>query len=115
MHTRIVLILAALFCVTPAKAQNCSDLYSAIKRAAMYCDFFCDQQKLAPLQRAYEATCIVVAVPFSSLPFENLPDESESLMVSEFPIPQKTANPSSGNVFKLSTRELADEQSNRDQ
>ena len=104
MHTRILLGLAALFCVTPANAQSCSDLYSAIKRAAMYCDFFCDQQKLVPVQRAYETNCIVVVVPFSSLPFESLPNESDSPTVSEFPTPQKAANSPSGNVFKLSTR-----------
>jgi hypothetical protein len=82
MHTRIVLVLAALFSVTQANARSCPDLYSAIKRAAMFCDFFCDQQTLAPLQRAYETNCIVVVVPFSSLPFENLPDDTESVTVT---------------------------------
>jgi hypothetical protein len=101
MHTRIVLVLAALFCVTPANAQSCSDLYSAIKRAAMYCDFFCNQQKLAPLQRAYETNCIAMIVPLSMLPFENLTDESESPTTTEFSARQKTDPPSS---TKLSTR-----------
>jgi hypothetical protein len=104
MHTRILLGLAALFCVTPANAQSCSDLYGAIKSAAMYCNFFCDQQKLAPLQRSYETNCIVVVVPSSSLSFEDLPNEPDGLTVSELPASQQIAGPPSGNIIKLSTR-----------
>ena len=76
MRLRELLIFVIICCGTQANAESCSELYGAIKREAMYCGFFCDQRKLAPLQQAYEASCIVIAVPLASLsPFENLPDQ----------------------------------------
>lgn len=83
MHARNLLLLVALCCGTSANAEDCSDRYDAIKRAAMYCDFFCDQPKLAPLQRAYETNCIVLAVPLSWFPLEELPDEIDLFAGSE--------------------------------
>jgi hypothetical protein len=83
MHARNLLLFVALCCGTHANAESCSDRYDAIKSAAMYCDFFCDQRKLGPLQRAYEANCIVLAVPLSWFPLDELPDESDSFAGSE--------------------------------
>jgi hypothetical protein len=65
-----VLAFAAILCSTPSSAEDCGALFNAIKRTAAYCDFFCDQQELAPLQRAYEASCIVMYVPLGDIPFE---------------------------------------------
>jgi hypothetical protein len=77
MRARGFLIFLTVCCGTPAHAKNCSELYDAIKREAMYCGFFCDQKRLAPLQQAYEAACIVIAVPLASLAaFENPPDQA---------------------------------------
>ncbi|MEW6453461.1 MAG: hypothetical protein AB1490_22620 [Pseudomonadota bacterium] len=66
----VLLIFTAALCSTPSSAEDCKDLYNAIKRTAAYCDFFCDQRDLAPLQSAYEANCIVMYVPLSAIPFE---------------------------------------------
>ena len=77
MRTRELLIFVAICYATQANAEICPDLYGAIKREAMYCGFFCDQRKLAPLQQAYEEKCIIIVVPLTSLSsFENLPDEA---------------------------------------
>lgn len=65
-----VVVLAAALCSTPSNAEDCGALFNAIKRTAAYCDFFCDQQELAPLQKAYEASCIVMYVPLDEIPFE---------------------------------------------
>jgi hypothetical protein len=76
MRLRHILIFVALCCGNQANAENCLGLYGAIKREAMYCDFFCNQSALAPLQQAYETNCIVITVPLASISsFENLPDE----------------------------------------
>ena len=83
MHARNLLLFAALCSGTPVNAESCSDRYDAIKSAAMYCDFFCDQRQLAPLQRAYEANCIVLAVPLSWFPLEEQPDEADLFAGSE--------------------------------
>ncbi len=93
MHARNLLLFAALCCGTPVNAESCSDRYDAIKSAAMYCDFFCDQRKLAPLQRAYEANCIVLAVPLSWFPLEELPDESDLFAGSEAIKPHANRRP----------------------
>ncbi len=75
-RTLLIALFAGLGCGAHAKAERCPDLYAAIKHAAMYCDFFCDQRKLVPLQKAYEENCIAIVVPLRSLSFENLPDEA---------------------------------------
>ena len=75
MSSRSFLILAATCCVAPAHAQSCPELYSSIKREAMYCDFFCDQRRLLPLQMAYEKSCIVFVLPQALLAFENPPPD----------------------------------------
>ena len=80
MHARKLLIVAAFCCATPANASDCSDLYGAIKQAAMYCGFFCDQRELIPLQRAYESNCIAIVVPLNSLSFE---DQSNELLTNQ--------------------------------
>jgi hypothetical protein len=64
------LIFAIALCSSPSSAENCGELYAAIKRTAAYCDFVCDERELAPLQKAYEASCIVMYVPLSAIPFE---------------------------------------------
>jgi hypothetical protein len=86
MRIKLFLVFAAFLFSGQANAETCSELYGAIKRAAMYCDFFCDQRKLAPLQRAYEANCIVIVVPLSSLPFEMRPPEDEFIQTSKVEI-----------------------------
>jgi hypothetical protein len=84
MRTRELLIFVAICSGTQANAENCSELYGAIKREAMYCDFFCDQRKLAPLQQAYEAECIIIVVPLSLLSsFEDLPNEAGTVLEAD--------------------------------
>jgi hypothetical protein len=65
-----LLIFAIALCSSPSNAENCGELYAAIKRTAAYCDFACDERELAPLQKAYEASCIVMYVPLNAIPFE---------------------------------------------
>lgn len=65
-----LLICAIALCSTPSSAEDCGELYKAIKRTAAYCDFVCDERELAPLQKTYEANCIVMYVPLSAIPFE---------------------------------------------
>jgi hypothetical protein len=76
MRVRHLAVVIAVCFTTHANAKSCSELYSAVKREAMYCDFFCDQKRLAPLQQAYETKCIVIVVPLAFLSsFENASDE----------------------------------------
>jgi hypothetical protein len=76
MRIRELCIAAAICFTTGANAEDCADLYSAVKYEAMHCGFFCDQAKLAPLQVAYEANCIVMVIPLATLAiFENALDE----------------------------------------
>jgi len=76
MRVRELVVLVAICFGTQANAESCAELYGAVKREAMYCDFFCDQKKLAPLQQAYETNCIVIVVPLAFLAsFENSSDE----------------------------------------
>jgi hypothetical protein len=42
----------------PVHAQTCSQILAAIKKEAMYCGFFCDQEKIRPLQHTYERNCM---------------------------------------------------------
>jgi hypothetical protein len=65
-----LLILAIALCGSPSRADDCKELYAAIKRTAAYCDFVCDERELTPLQTAYEASCIVMYVPLNAIPFE---------------------------------------------
>lgn len=62
----------------PTHAQSCVQLYNAIKKAAMYCAFDCDQQTIEPLQVAYERQCIVAVVPLSIFPDDPRPDQSSA-------------------------------------
>jgi hypothetical protein len=82
MRASALLIAAALLCwPSSTRAENCPQLYNAVKREAMYCGFFCEREALAPLQEAYEQKCIVVRVPFEAISvFENLPDEPRRLV-----------------------------------
>ena len=78
MRVKELAVLIALCCGTEVNAQSCAELYGAVRREAMYCDFFCDQKKLAPLQEAYETNCIVIRVPLAFLAsFENSSGEPE--------------------------------------
>jgi hypothetical protein len=71
-------VLLATLLTTEATAENCSQLYNAVKHEAMYCGFFCDQRTLAPLQQAYETNCIVIVVPLAFFAsFENPAEDSE--------------------------------------
>jgi hypothetical protein len=71
MRIRLAMLAtAALLCSSPSSAEDCGALFNAIKRTAAYCDFFCEEQELAPLQRSYEASCIVMYVPLNRIPFE---------------------------------------------
>jgi hypothetical protein len=42
----------------------------------MYCGFYCDQERLRPLQEAYEASCIRVVVPPSLFDLDSRPEQS---------------------------------------
>ena len=76
MRARELCIAATMCFAAEANAESCTELYGAVKREAMHCGFFCDQEKLAPLQVAYEANCIVMVIPLATLAvFENPPDE----------------------------------------
>jgi hypothetical protein len=74
-----------------AQSQDCNDLYGAIRGAAMYCGFFCDQNELRPLQAAYEAQCIVSVIPASALGFDSSPGPSASFTTYTESRPQPVA------------------------
>jgi hypothetical protein len=66
-----------------ARAQGCADLYQAIKTAAMYCGFDCDQQTIEPLQQAYERQCIVAVIPLTIFPDDPRSDRPISIAVRD--------------------------------
>jgi hypothetical protein len=71
-----VLLTGAVLCwPATVHAQTCQNLYDAIKRAAMYCGFDCDQQALEPLQQTYERQCIVAVIPMSVFPDDPRPEQ----------------------------------------
>jgi len=74
-----------------AQSRDCDRLYGAIKGAALYCGFFCDQNELQPLQAAYEAQCIISIIPASALGFDSSPGPSVSSTASAEPRPQPAA------------------------
>jgi hypothetical protein len=43
---------------TSTHAQTCRQIFAAIKKEAMYCGFFCDQEKIRTLQLSYERSCM---------------------------------------------------------
>jgi len=71
-------LLSAAIGSAQAQSRDCDRLYGAIKGAAMYCGFSCDQNELQPLQAAYEAQCIVSIIPASALGFDSSPGPSAS-------------------------------------
>src|SRR4051812_167658 len=71
-------LLSAAMGSAQAQSHDCDNLYGAIRGAAMYCGFFCDQNELQPLQAAYEAQCIVSIIPASALGFDSSPGPSAS-------------------------------------
>jgi hypothetical protein len=85
------LLLSAAMGSTQAQSHDCDNLYGAIRGAAMYCGFFCDQNELQPLQAAYEAQCIVSLIPASALGFDSSPEPSASLTTVTEPRPQPAA------------------------
>lgn len=54
---------------TATHAQSCADYFDAIKKQAMYCGFFCDNERILALQQRYEAACMKGTVIAPS-PFE---------------------------------------------
>ena len=84
-------LLSAAMGSAQAQSHDCDNLYGAIKGAAMYCGFFCDQNELQPLQAAYEARCIVSIIPASALGFDSSPGPSASLTTLTEPRPQPAA------------------------
>ncbi len=66
-----------LVCSWEAQAGTCADLYSAIKAEAKDCGFFCDQAKLKPLQEAYSASCIHVALPLAPFDLDSIPQDPQ--------------------------------------
>jgi hypothetical protein len=68
-----------LCCAGEVQARTCADLYSAIKSGAMYCGFFCDLEKLKPLQEAYKANCIRIVLPVSPFDLDSIPQDSAVL------------------------------------
>jgi len=78
MIPRALLICIVLGWPVQAGANGCADLYSAIKKAAMYCGFFCDQDRIEPLQLAYERMCVVRVIPPS--PFNDDPPPTQTVI-----------------------------------
>jgi hypothetical protein len=78
-----LLICVVLCWAAQASAQNCADIFTAIKKEAMYCGFFCDQERIRPLQRTYETNCISFIVPPSLFDLDSLPHD---------PIPETRRN-----------------------
>jgi hypothetical protein len=76
---KAVSIGVALFWAGEVQARTCMDLYKAIKSEAMYCGFFCNLEKLKPLQEAYKASCIHVVLPPSPFDLDSIPQESAVL------------------------------------
>jgi len=76
------LLFSATIGSAQARARDCDSVYTAIKSAAMYCGFFCDQNELQPLQEAYEARCMVMVVPASALGFDSSPGPATTLAES---------------------------------
>ena len=68
-----------LFWAGEVQARTCADLYSAIKREAMYCGFFCDLDQLKPLQEAYKVSCIRIELPLTPFDIDSMPQESAIL------------------------------------
>jgi hypothetical protein len=68
-------MIAMLFWAGEVQARTCADLYSAIKRDAMYCGFFCDLERLKPLQEAYKVSCIRIELPLSPFDLDSVPQE----------------------------------------
>jgi hypothetical protein len=66
-------ICAALCWAPQAQAQSCASIFETIRKEAMYCTFFCDQEKLQPLQQAYEAGCIAFSVAPSLFDLDSRP------------------------------------------
>jgi hypothetical protein len=87
-------LFSATMSSVQAKSQDCDKLYGAIKGAAMYCGFFCDQDEIRPLQAAYEAQCMVSVIPASALGFDSSPEPSEPLTTSTESPPQLARLPS---------------------
>jgi hypothetical protein len=85
------LLLSAVMGSTQAQSHDCDNLYGAIRGAAMYCGFFCNQNELLPLQAAYEAQCIVSVIPASALGFDSSPEPSASLTTVSESRPQAAA------------------------
>jgi hypothetical protein len=73
----------ALCWATQAHTQNCSEIFAAIKREAMYCGFFCDQERIRSLQQSYEMSCI------KSLVAPSLFDLDSASIDAIFASPQK--------------------------
>jgi hypothetical protein len=80
---RVLITAAAMLWSGQAYAQRCAELYRAIKSEAIYCGFFCDQERAQPLQVAYEALCIPHLVPFSIADMEPTPYHALAFAVSE--------------------------------
>jgi hypothetical protein len=70
------LSIFAIFCWTPsAQAQDCADIYRAIRQETMYCGFFCYQRKIEPLQKVYEKKCIPRVAAASSFDLDDVPHD----------------------------------------
>src|SRR5882672_5266907 len=66
-------IVGMSFWAGAAQAGTCTDLYNAIKSEAMDCGFFCDQERLKPLQEAYKASCIRIVLPVTPFDLDSVP------------------------------------------
>lgn len=71
MAVKVFLIVAILGWQGQAHAESCTEIFNLIKKEAMYCGFYCDQQILEPLEQVYEERCIGPITPLSS--FESSP------------------------------------------
>src|SRR5262245_5440220 len=73
---------AVLFWTGAAQAQSCASLYNAIKLEAWGCGFFCNQARLKPMQEAYSASCIHVALPLSPFDLDSVPQDTALVAAS---------------------------------
>jgi len=76
MPLKVLLIFVILGWQGQAHAQSCRDIFNQIKKEAMYCGFYCDQEILEPLEQVYEEKCIGLIIPLSS--FESLPSPPQA-------------------------------------
>lgn len=91
MPLKVLLIFAILGWQGQAQAQSCRDIFNLIKKEAMYCGFYCDQEILEPLEQVYEEKCIGLIIPLSSSETLPLPPQTPVLSFHNHKTSETTA------------------------